>query len=332
MRFRFPLLFVGLVALLLGCSDDTNTPQNDSGLTPDRSTADAKTTGDRSGATGDSAAAAYKIGHMTKTYVDISRQSRKVATEIYYPADKAGDNVPAAKGPFPVVVFGHGRMGAISAYANFWKALVPAGFIVALPTTEMGMQPNHGALAKDFAFVAGQVAGENKSFGQILTGKVGNKVAMMGHSMGGATGLVATGESSSPFAALALFAPGRTTNPSSSNAAAKVTVPALLFGGGDDKLTPPDTYVKPYFTSLKSTNKTLVIITGGSHCQFSEVEHNCDTMEQRLGTPSLARDKQHQVTNTWLVPWTRWVLNGDTTAKAAFEALVKARDGVTVTQ
>ena len=81
----------------------------------------------------------YQIGHTTLTFVDASRSNRSIATEIYYPADVAGDNVAVTSQnatQFPSLVFGHGFVMTWDAYQNFWNALVPNGYIIAFPKTE----------------------------------------------------------------------------------------------------------------------------------------------------------------------------------------------------
>ncbi len=52
----------------------------------------------------------YSTGKRSINFIDNSRSDRVVSTELYYPANSAGDNVPLATGVarFPVVVFGHG--------------------------------------------------------------------------------------------------------------------------------------------------------------------------------------------------------------------------------
>ena len=51
----------------------------------------------------------FQSGKTSISFTDISR-NRQIPTDIYYPANTAGNNVPIASGntKFPVVVFGHG--------------------------------------------------------------------------------------------------------------------------------------------------------------------------------------------------------------------------------
>ena len=57
------------------------------------------------------ASAQTAIGHTQISFTDSLRQNRSIPTQIYYPADSAGDDVPLSlitSGKFPLIVFGHG--------------------------------------------------------------------------------------------------------------------------------------------------------------------------------------------------------------------------------
>src|SRR6188508_3157933 len=78
----------------------------------------------------------FQIGHTTITFIDTSRNNRTIPTEVYYPADVAGTNVPltiSTNAKFPVISFGHGFVMTWDAYQNIWDAVVPEGFIIAFP-------------------------------------------------------------------------------------------------------------------------------------------------------------------------------------------------------
>ena len=49
----------------------------------------------------------HNIGHISTDFYDNAR-NRNITTEIYYPSDTNGDNVPISMGNFPIIVFGHG--------------------------------------------------------------------------------------------------------------------------------------------------------------------------------------------------------------------------------
>ena len=105
-------------------------------------------------------AQSYNIGHTNMAFFDDAR-NRSISTEIYYPANEMGENVLLANGGFPVIVFGHGFLMAYEAYANFWTELVPKGYIMAFPTTEMSLSPAHEELGADLKFVADEMLNLN---------------------------------------------------------------------------------------------------------------------------------------------------------------------------
>src|SRR5688572_25298646 len=98
----------------------------------------------------------FQIGHTTITFTDPSRNNRAIPTEVYYPADVTGNNVPvtlANNSRFPLLGFGHGFVMTWDAYENIWDALDPNGYIIASPKTEGTLMPSHLEFGKDIAFV-----------------------------------------------------------------------------------------------------------------------------------------------------------------------------------
>ena len=75
----------------------------------------------------------YNIGHTSNVFYDNIR-NRNIPTEIYYPADSNGNDLPLSSGNFPILVFGHGFLISWDTYENFWSALVPEGYILCFPT------------------------------------------------------------------------------------------------------------------------------------------------------------------------------------------------------
>ncbi|MBN2497407.1 MAG: hypothetical protein JXR96_22640 [Deltaproteobacteria bacterium] len=272
--------------------------------------------------------AAYRIGHRSAVFSDPARAGHQVPVEIYYPAAEAGDDVPLlAAGSYGLVVFGHGRMGPVEAYANIWTALVAAGLVAALPRTEMGQAPDHEALAADLVLCAQRIRTGDPD--GAFAGRIG-KPAVMGHSMGGAVAFMAADLDASPFEALAVLSPGSLD--AAFEAAERLELPGLLLGGTDDCLTPIDEVTEPLFELLGSTDKTLIRIQGAGHCQFSEPEENCELARTRLcgpeePDPSLSREAQHELSARLLAPWLASRLAGDTGAAAAFEQLLEQAQG-----
>lgn len=274
----------------------------------------------------------FSIGHRSFTVTDPAR-GRQIPIELYYPSDVAGTNVPFTAQPLsaPIVVFGHGFVMTWDAYANIWQSLVPAGYVVAFPTTEGSFAPSHLEFGKDLAFTVTAIQAEGQTSGSTLYGHVDSAACVMGHSMGGGSSLLAVQYNSS-IRALANLAAAE-TNPSAIAAASNITIPALLFAGANDCVAPPTAHQLPMYLALSSGCKTYISITGGSHCQMADNNTLCSFGEATC-TPSAAisRAAQHSVIDNYLVPWLNYQLKGDCTAGAAFDALIASDPSITSLQ
>jgi len=278
-------------------------------------------------------AQAFQIGHMSTTYLDPARNNRQVPVELYYPATVAGEDVPVAPPPaggFPPISFGHGFLMPYSDYAYIWESLVPAGYILALPRTEGGLFPSHGEFGKDLAFLVRQLHEESANPSSPFYQTVATASAVMGHSMGGGASFLAAAEDPT-ITALANLAAAE-TNPSAIGAAAQITAPGLLFAGSYDCVTPPGQHQIPMYQALASDCKTLVTITGASHCQFAEYDYLCNLGEGGCPTPLITREQQHALTIQLLRPWLDFVLKEDGAAWAEFQGLLAGLTGITYLQ
>ena len=215
----------------------------------------------------------YSTGHRTVNYFDATR-SRTVPTEIYYPANLTGTNVPVAAGTdqFPVVVFGHGFVINVTSYNWLADSLVKAGYIFAMPTTESGFSPSHGLFGGDLAFLCQRIISLNDSTGNFLYGRVRNRSAVGGHSMGGGCSVLAISGNNS-INALFNFAAAE-TNPSAVSAALSVTKPALIFSGSSDCIVNPSVQQSMY-NNIPYTCKTYINVTDALHCQFANNNGTC---------------------------------------------------------
>lgn len=276
------------------------------------------------------AAQPFQVGHITLTFTDPARNNRNVPCEIYYPADAAGDNVPLAAGggSFPVISFGHGFVMSWEAYKNVWEAAVPEGFILVFPKTETGFSPSHLDFGLDLAFVIGQVQALGQNINSIFHNRVAATSCVMGHSMGGGASFLAA-QSNPSITAVANLAPAETST-SAIQAASAILVPALVFAGSNDCVTPPATHQLPLFNALSSACKTYVSITGGSHCQMANSNIFCNIGEMTCTPPpAISREEQHQVIRRYLLPWLRFQLKGDCTAGAVFDSTIVADAAIT---
>ncbi|MFO7722423.1 MAG: hypothetical protein R6V49_04280 [Bacteroidales bacterium] len=276
----------------------------------------------------------FEIGHTTINFVDPDRNNRQVSTEVYYPADMAGDDVPFSLQftlPVPLVVFGHGFLMVWSAYENIWSALVPQGYIVAFPTTESSLSPNHDEFGKDLAFVVRAASALSGNQASLFYQRIDTMACVMGHSMGGGSAcLAAAGEPM--IQAIATLAPAETT-PSAKAAAAGINIPSLIFAGGNDCVTPPPAHQVPIYDSLASTCKTYISITGGSHCQMAEYNFYCNLGESTCTPPpAISRPQQHIVINRYLIPWLAFFLKGDASAGALFDQTLQGDPEILTTK
>lgn len=259
----------------------------------------------------------YQIGHRLVTYTDPARNNRQIQTEIYYPSNTAGDNVAVASGQFPFLVFGHGFVMSWDAYKWLWDSIVPLGYIIAFPKTEGGMSPSHLEFGKDLRFLNEKLKSENTNNSSFLYQKVANTSAIMGHSMGGGASFLAA-DNYTNFTTLINFAAAN-TNPSSINAATRVTRPVLMFIGENDGVTPPAQHQIPMYDSCASGCKTRVTIKGGGHCYFANYNFNCNFGEMTTSPqPTITREEQQARVAYLLIPYLNYMLKGNATAGSLF--------------
>ncbi len=270
----------------------------------------------------------FAIGHTTLTFNDPARTGgfgtgggagRQIQTEIYYPATSAGDNTPVANGNFPIIVFGHGFAMSWDAYQNIWEHYAPKGYILAFPRTEGNLfpAPSHQDFGLDLKIVGDKLVALNSATTSLFFQKILSNVGIIGHSMGGGASILAASGNSSIRTVIGL-APAE-TNPSAITAGSGVTVPALIFSGSQDGVTPPADHHLPIFNNLSSGCKTFASITGGAHCYFANSNFNCDFGEATSSTGiSISRSQQHQRTFSLLDPWLSFMLKDSCDSYATF--------------
>lgn len=260
----------------------------------------------------------YAVGHVQVTYNDPARANRAIQTEIYYPASTAGESVPAAAGTYPVIVFGHGFVMVWSAYQNVWEALVPAGYIVAFPTTEGSFSPVHANFGADMAFLVGAIQQDGASnSSSILFGHVGSASALMGHSMGGGSAFLGA-EGNANITTMVTYAAANTTPPSIA-AATNIAIPSLVIAGQNDCVTPPVQHQIPMYDSLASSCKAYVEIIGGGHCYFANTNFNCSFGEGTCTpNPTISRTEQQDAATDFTLLWLNYYLKNDCSALTEF--------------
>lgn len=271
----------------------------------------------------------YPIGHKTITYNDPSRTGgygsgggagRQIQCEVYYPATSTGDNVPFANTESPLITFGHGFVMGWDAYQNIWENLVPKGYILIFPRTEGNFSPVHADFGKDLVVVANRFISDCGTPSFFAFDHYNGKNAVMGHSMGGGSTLLAASDANANFDLLVGLAPAE-TDPSAIAAAASVTIPAAIFSGTEDAVTPPADHHLPIYQALNSSCKQFFAVTGGAHCYFANTNTACDFGEGASGgNISISRSEQHDILFDGLDPLLRFYLLGECDAWPAYEA------------
>jgi len=266
----------------------------------------------------------YQIGHTTITFIDASRSNRSIATEVYYPANVAGDNVALTTSntlKFPSLVFGHGFVMTWDAYQNFWETLVPNGYIIAFPKSEGSFSPSHLEFGKDLAFVINQMNVLGTQNTSIFFNRVSPKNAVMGHSMGGGASFLSVPLNSN-ITTLVNFAAAETT-PSAITASASISIPSLIFAGANDCVAPPSTNQVPLYNGLTSSCKTYISLIGASHCQMSNSNTLCSFGESSCTpAPTISRSVQHAKIFSYLLPWLNYQLKSDCSQGALFDSQI----------
>lgn len=256
----------------------------------------------------------FAIGQQSVSLPDPARNNRQVTAEVYYPAMQAGMGAPMALGVFPVVVIGHGFLMTAASYEMYWEHLVPLGYVVAAATTEGSISPSHEQFGLDLAFLVSSLQAEGRRAGSVFQNGISDKSAVTGHSMGGGATYIA-GRSMPSISTLVTFAAAE-TNPSAQAAAADCAMPALMFAGTSDCVTPPASAQSPIYQNLASSCKYFVTLSGASHCQFANTNPIC-----RLGeigcNITMTEARQHALVLSLLGPWLDLYLKGAPMAKNA---------------
>jgi pimeloyl-ACP methyl ester carboxylesterase len=273
----------------------------------------------------------YQIGHVTISFTDSSRNDRQIPVEVYYPALAAGEEVPVAPGQFPVLSFGHGFVMGVGSYTNFSEFLVPEGYIFVLSNTETGISPSHQDFGLDLSYILNAFEQENNDPGSLFFGTISDMNAVMGHSMGGGSSMLAAA-GDTIVKAVVNFAAANTT-PSAIAAATSIEVPALLFSGSEDCVAPPAVHQEPMYDSLASSCRTWIDITGGGHCYFANDNFLCTFGENSCGPDlTITREEQQATTFSFLLPWLDYFLKGDEAAWEVFSDSLASSQRITYEQ
>lgn len=252
----------------------------------------------------------YSTGKRTLTFIDNSRSDRPIPTDIYYPSNIAGNNVPLATGTarFPVVVFGHGFLISTSAYKWLADSLVKNGYVVAFPATEDGLIPSHIDFGLDLNFLCSRVTSLNDSSTSFLYQRIIKRAAVAGHSMGGGASFLAAALQNSAIKAVFNFAATETTPPASV-AAFLDFKPTLVFSGSSDCVA-PDSIQEAMYNNIFLACKTYINITNALHCQFANNNLICQAGQiiSGCGFTSLSTQTVLSKTSSLVLPFLDYYL------------------------
>lgn len=234
------------------------------------------------------------IGSMYSDLGPPAEEYGNLSAAIYYPACQEGEEKAVAPGASPVVVFGHGYQQSFGDYRYVWEALVPRGYIVALPDKlNEATTVDINEYAADLAHMADTLQLWGKDEDSPFFEKVAPAVAVMGHSTGSGAGIdaVATGlfKEIPPSTVVSLAPLGNIdampiNGLSPIEAAADLHLPIIIMQGTWDCICPTEMNAQPIYEALPAeTVKYFVELPDGDHCGFSDQEgpglELCDTAE-----------------------------------------------------
>lgn len=186
-------------------------------------------------------------------YSDLPDVPEYAAATLYFPANKAQTFAGVAIAP-----------GFIEKQENidWWgQHLASHGFAVLILDTN---EPRDNPALRGDALIAaiGVIRGENNRMGSPLRGKIEvERMAIMGHSMGGGGTLLAANAHSNELKAAIPFTPWLPDADFSS-----VAVPTLVIAGESDTIAAVADHAWPHFQTLPETIPSMYLeIKGGNH-------------------------------------------------------------------
>ncbi|MDA0940762.1 MAG: alpha/beta fold hydrolase [Bacteroidetes bacterium] len=208
--------------------------------------------------------ATSQVDQITAALTDTSRAGRIIGLDIRVPSD--------AIEALPWVVFGHGFVMPTTDYDDLATALAAEGFVVVLVDTETSFAPSHEDFGLDLAYVVERAATDLSE----LDGVLGDRVALMGHSMGGGAAWLAAAQLGSAVDALIGLAPAE-TSPSAIAAGSEIVAPTMVISGSGDLVTLPSDHHEPMYAATSNADcRAWVNLIGGGHCGFADAGTLCD--------------------------------------------------------
>ena len=184
-----------------------------------------------------------------------------------------------------------------------------------------------------------EIQNEGNNITSPIHNGVANNTALMGHSMGGGASFLAADSlnvnNNDQLKTIIGLAPAESSSNgvSSINSAENITIPALIFSGSQDGVTPPDVHHLPMYDNLASNYKTFISISGGAHCYFGNPNFFCDLGENASSNGiSITREEQQQSTFEFLNSWLDYSLKDNCEQYSTFQDSVITSNRITYNQ
>lgn len=261
-----------------------------------------------------------RVGSQSLFVNDSSRDARLVTAQLFYPIDQLGE---IEEGPFPIIVFAHGMQMSYTEYDYMWRIMVPFGYIVAFPTTEMHLDPNEAELGLDMLHIIDALQEQGRTPGAEFEGKIGDKAIVMGHDFGAASSVFAAAQGHPSLVAMANLAFIDSAQ-KAINAAPDIQVPSLIIGTNTDCLAKPIEHQIPLYESIsQSAYKVYLDIHKGTHCQFGRALNNSPCRKREKASclvPAGLLNKHQQQDHVMqaILPWCEYYLKAECAAWQQF--------------
>ncbi|MEX1033201.1 MAG: alpha/beta hydrolase [Cellvibrionaceae bacterium] len=191
--------------------------------------------------------------YQVESYTELPDVPEYGDATVYYPADKAT--------PFGAVAISPGFTESQNHMSWWGPRLASHGFaVLTFNTNEPRDRPDARAAALMAAVDV--LRGENSRAGSPLHGKLDtDKMAVMGHSMGGGGALLAAHSNSDKIKASIPFTPWQPNADFSGT-----TAPTLVIAGETDRIAAVADHAWPHYQAIPdSTTKVYLEFTGGNH-------------------------------------------------------------------
>jgi predicted dienelactone hydrolase len=247
----------------------------------------------------------FAVGRTTLPLEDASR-ARTIVTELWYPAERAGVDVPPRAGRFRLVLALHGQCGSRTNYTYLAAPLASSGFVVAAPGLPGLQAPDcesggvAGDAQGDLAFVRGVLRDRSGPAAAFAASLRRGRIGMLAHSLGGFLALRAS-LADPEVRALALLAPFTGAIGGADLEGLRPRRALLVVGGTADARIPFEASTQPFFDELPGP-AFLVKILGGTHAGFGDAD---------AGSTPEALARQHLLARRYVTAFLRRYLAGD---------------------